>query len=268
MHMFASPYDLVGRYNIEPKVLLHWIEDIRRGYNQYSNDYHNWRHAIGVAQFVYHAMVSEGGTYLNFQDILVVYTAALAHDVAHPGKNSDFLIRTWDPLAITYNDRSPLENMHACTAWEALRKFDFLAEASSETFSREAFRAKLVSAILATDMSSHVAFTDRFTSRMKNKDENPLITDTKADKDKQDRSKSDRRMLLEAFIKAGDLSANAQHFKFQLLCVRDLEEESFKQGDAERSLGMPVSPLFDRQKDSFASTQEFFLGRIVRGLFE
>jgi hypothetical protein len=36
------------------------------------------------------------------------------------GVNNDFLVKTKDTLAITYNDRSPMENHHAAAAWSLL----------------------------------------------------------------------------------------------------------------------------------------------------
>ena len=44
------------------------------------------------------------------------YWSALVHDYEHGGLNNDFLIKTYHPLAITYNDQSPLENHHAAAA--------------------------------------------------------------------------------------------------------------------------------------------------------
>ncbi len=42
---------------------------------------------------------------------LAVFSAAI-HDYCHKGVNNDFLIKSRDPLAVLYNDRSPMENHH------------------------------------------------------------------------------------------------------------------------------------------------------------
>jgi hypothetical protein len=36
----------------------------------------------------------------------------ILHDFQHGGFSNDFLIQSSDPLAMLYNDRSPLENHH------------------------------------------------------------------------------------------------------------------------------------------------------------
>ena len=40
------------------------------------------------------------------------YWSAVVHDFEHGGMNNDFLIKTSSPLALLYNDQSPLENHH------------------------------------------------------------------------------------------------------------------------------------------------------------
>ena len=47
--------------------------------------------------------------------------SALVHDFEHGGLNNDFLIKTQHPLAIIYNDQSPLENHHVSAASRLLR---------------------------------------------------------------------------------------------------------------------------------------------------
>ena len=69
--------------------------------------------------------------------------AAVGHDLGHPGVNNPFLVepgscgpphlshpasfachdlRTRHELAVTYNDRSPLENMHCSKLFQILRE--------------------------------------------------------------------------------------------------------------------------------------------------
>ena len=45
------------------------------------------------------------------------YLAAIIHDYEHRGVNNDFLIKTSDPLALLYNDASPMENHHVAAAF-------------------------------------------------------------------------------------------------------------------------------------------------------
>ncbi len=47
---------------------------------------------------------------------LATYIAAFIHDFQHGGVNNDFLVKTFHPLAMMYNDISPLENHHLAAA--------------------------------------------------------------------------------------------------------------------------------------------------------
>lgn len=57
---------------------------------------------------------------------LALLMAAIMHDYRHPGVNNGFLVRELNPLAVTYNDASVLENFHAAEGFKLMldRKFD------------------------------------------------------------------------------------------------------------------------------------------------
>merc|ERR1712217_600764 len=170
--------------------------------------------------------------------------------------------------ALLYNDKAPLENMHAHVCFETLHRSgnNFLEHRSDHDY--RLIREKVIDAILATDMAQHFEMVDRFTARMANKELNPFATDTKTDRAKQKTSKGDRRMLLQVFAHTADLGHTCRPWAVHKHLVVLLEEEFFAQGDRERELGLCVMPLMDREKDSAAASQNFFLDKLVRPLFD
>merc|ERR1719163_582964 len=82
--------------------------------------------------------------------------AALAHDVGHPGLNNPFLTEVQHELAVRYNDRSPLENMHCCKLFEIFANMpncQLFSNLQSEQY-REA-RKLIIEVILHTDIIQH-----------------------------------------------------------------------------------------------------------------
>jgi len=75
-------------------------------------------------------------------------------------------------------------------------------------------------------------------------------------------------MLLQVFSHTADLGHTCRPWKVHKNLVVLLEEEFFAQGDRERELGLPVMPLMDREKDSAAASQNFFLAKLVRPLLD
>merc|ERR1740123_430302 len=113
-----------------------------------------------------------------------------------------------------------------------------------------------------------MSFVDRFAARVQNQDTKPFMEDTKNDPETYQASKTDRRLLLEAFLHTADLGHNFKPFDLNKMGVMKLEEEWFAQGDQEEMLGFPVSPNFDRKKDSLAGTQSFFMEAFIRPILE
>lgn len=85
--------------------------------------YHNNFHAADVLQsFHFYCESNEFNRLLLHEDIFAGIIAAAIHDVGHPGNNNNFEVNSKSPLAVTYNDRSVLENFHLATAFRILQR--------------------------------------------------------------------------------------------------------------------------------------------------
>ena len=63
----------------------------------------------------FHTLLHRAGLVPGYVDpltLMACYIAAIVHDLDHRGLNNDFLIKSCDPLALRYNDASPMENHH------------------------------------------------------------------------------------------------------------------------------------------------------------
>merc|ERR1719281_682607 len=69
--------------------------------------------------------------------------------------------------------------------------------------------------------------------------------------------------LPEALLHMGDIGGCCRGWETQLRLGALLEEEFFRQGDEEARLGLPVQPLMNRRRDSFAIGQGFWIPSIV-----
>ena len=88
-------------------------------------------HVASVVQMTHmilcHGGVLQCGAMNSHQHVASIWSAVM-HDFEHGGVNNDFLIKTSSPLAILYNDQSPLENHHlaASTKLFTQDKYRFL----------------------------------------------------------------------------------------------------------------------------------------------
>eukprot|EP00741_Cyanophora_paradoxa_P018630 tig00021072_g17980.t1 len=117
------------------------------------------------------------GARLSDEDKLAAILACIIHDYEHVsgGPASPWpaaIVRAWReqqlprlhfrPLALRYNDRSPLESHHASAAWIALResRHNFL-QGMPKAALRE-LRRTVVDMVLATDMAQHFEVLGNF----------------------------------------------------------------------------------------------------------
>lgn len=155
------------RLNLNRQQVSNWVLAIENTYKD--NLYHTRTHVADVTQSC-HFLISSGGGGMQawMSDIqrLAMILAAIAHDAGHIGVNNAFLVATGHPLAIRYNDQSPLENMHAATAFAAMRKQDQDALSSLNDDDRRAVRKDIIALILGTDNALHFKNLGRLTSKL------------------------------------------------------------------------------------------------------
>jgi CheY-like chemotaxis protein/HD superfamily phosphodiesterase len=253
MYMYKS-LGFFTAYNINPIKLWNLLGVLKKKY--IGNYYHNFRHSMDVTQFAY-TLINDPfiSATLSQAEKFMQLTAALVHDVGHPGVNNNFLIATQDDLAITYNDRSVLENHHSTIAFRLLSKEKYnILEGLNEEQYRE-FRKVVVQVVLATDMASHFAICSKFEGKV------ALGSLTKD-------SAEDRLLLMKVIMKCADINNQTRPFniakKWSHMCIR----EFLSQGDQEKERHIPVSPLMDRDTLNFPKSQIDFINFIVEPLFK
>lgn len=243
------------------------------------NPYHNFAHAVDVLQCIYFFLCQMGllpyadGTpraapskpyrILRPRDIFALLIAAIGHDTAHPGVNNSFLINTSAPLALLYNDISVLENFHAMTLFQLLKKhkFDDMLGGSDSTEYSE-FRKLVITSILATDMALHSDYVTKINEQNQRLEESDPNDWTPA------RCLEERLLFCSGLIKCADISNVARPFPRAFEWAQILIEEFASQGDLERELGMPVLPMNDRSKIILEDSQIGFIKFVALNLFQ
>uniref|UniRef100_A0A0G4HHK7 Phosphodiesterase n=1 Tax=Chromera velia CCMP2878 TaxID=1169474 RepID=A0A0G4HHK7_9ALVE len=242
--------------NVNRQVALSFLSEIQRRYRP--NTYHNAQHGADVCHSALW-LSNAVGVFERISAIeqLALLVAGLCHDVGHPGRNNAFQVATGDSLAITYNDVAVLENMHASQTFEVLGLAGCQLTKNLSLADRKAFRSFVIELILETDMSRHFESIAKFKVRR----QTPEFS--------LEKRPEDRYHAAKMCIKAADIGHAAkgwtQHYAYSLAVT----EEFFAQGDRERALGLPISPLCDRAKQAeLPQSQAGFLQIVCLDLFK
>ena len=136
----------LSRHDCDERKFQSFIRAVQRGYN--ANPYHNFMHGVMVLHIAFYTVcTAKRAKGLTSLDILALKTAALCHDIDHPGWNNDFEVNSSSDKALLYNDVSVLENHHAAFLFSALLKkpdLDFIAKLAVDA--RREFRKVVISA--------------------------------------------------------------------------------------------------------------------------
>ncbi|KAK9806640.1 hypothetical protein WJX73_003268 [Symbiochloris irregularis] len=235
--------NLFERVKLDEVVFMDFLRKVELGYQQ-SNPYHNALHAACVLQHTNLLIFAPGGLLelgvVEAQLASAMLLAALCHDVGHPGVTNDFLIQTSDPLAILYNDKSPLESHHAAFSFRLMMEDDHLFKFRGASPDRVALRATITDLILGTDMKQHFHLHTLLQNVVQaGMDKPPQLSAL---------TPAHRLVIMQCVLKCADLGHLALPLHLHLHWASRIQEEFFCQGDQQARLGLPVTPINDRSK--------------------
>lgn len=113
-------------------------------------------------------------TSLGLHDLFIIYIAAIGHDVGHPGFTNLFMNNAATPLSVVFDGKSALEQMH-CQLLLRVMRHHGLGRLLDDPKCGVQNRKLLWETVLATDMSVHDAFMQRFQDLIAQRGENTLM---------------------------------------------------------------------------------------------
>mmetsp|Transcript_50869 Transcript_50869/g.147680 ORF Transcript_50869/g.147680 Transcript_50869/m.147680 type:complete len:488 (+) Transcript_50869:158-1621(+) len=251
-----------SKFDIAPEKAQCFLRRVELGYgSEQAIPYHNNVHAADVTQSV-HALLCDIGlsACLDPFSCFTLLLSAAIHDMGHDGRNNSFHTSMQDDLALTYNDCSILENYHASQAFRLLSgepEANLLSSLGRERLA--CARKQMIEAVLGTDMAHHFSKVGAFKEFVEKLDDDP-----KSWLENAEAMASLRVMILHA----ADISGPAKTLDLADRWAALLSQELFAQGDEEKRLQVPVSPLCNRETTKFAGSQVSFIRFIVQPTFQ
>jgi hypothetical protein len=211
---------------------------------------------------------SEAKEFLTATQQLWLLVAAVAHDIGHLGVNNQFLVETGHVYALTYNDRSPLENFHCASLFKILREptTNIFHEAPKDAF--QIARKGIVGAILATDMMAHHGMVQELSLFYEVNSHLLALGVSNPATVEMLREPASVQLVSNTLLHFSDLGNPMKPwdlcFTYAQLCL----DEFFAQGDVEKEKGIPVQMLNDRDKVNFPNSQIGFIEFVILPLAE
>mmetsp|Transcript_79888 Transcript_79888/g.125970 ORF Transcript_79888/g.125970 Transcript_79888/m.125970 type:complete len:949 (+) Transcript_79888:286-3132(+) len=252
-----------GYVNTDAEVatLRRFIECVESEY--YPQIFHNFSHAVDVLHALARTMrIIESQQFLMELEQFALLIAAVSHDLGHPGVNNAFLCETGHELALQYNDRSPLENMHCAKLYAIVKNKEVNVFANLSREQYKEVRTFCIETILHTDMIGHNAMVKELQLVYEVKSEifatsnegrnNPAVAEVF--------NQADTKILvMNNLLHSADVSNPCRTWEVCYPWAMQVLEEFFSQGDQEKQLGVPVGFLNDRDKLNRPNSQIGFL---------
>ncbi|XP_065303545.1 uncharacterized protein [Dermacentor albipictus] len=252
VHLFHE-YGFLSTFNLDAVRVWRCFNLIDAGYHS-NNPYHNSVHAADVTQAMHCFLLEDKiREHMNPVEAMASLIAAVTHDLDHPGVNQPFLIATSNHLAALYNNFSVLENHHWRSAVSCLRQSGIFDHLPTSVW--DEIEEQIRSLILATDITRQQEFLSRFKRYLENN-----VLDM-ADKEY-------RHFILQIALKCADLGNPCRPWDISHRWSLQVCKEFYRQGDFEKRLNIPVTPICDRERTTVAKIQADFFKFVVSPLFE
>ena len=258
-------YSIMDTFEVKQTTLQNFIVAVSKNYRP--NPFHSFYHAVAVLHVSFMMLSTVGcDQFLQERDVFAVLTAALCHDLDHPGTTNDFQKASLAPLALLYNDRSILENHHAATAFKIMQSDEnnILDGCGRDDFAY--IRKLIIELILKTDMANHFDMV----KKMQIVADSDSCDDVKGAQFQRDND-AHRLEVAGLVVHCADLS-NPVYPTFDMTqqwCFRVCEEFS-QQAEKEREIGLPVTSFMEglTNEYSIAKLQIGFVNYVILPLWK
>ena len=222
---------VLEKIRMKQNVCDNFLKELDAGCLETKNTpYHNSVHALDACQTLHMFLKNKLTDVLDLSplEVLGALVAALTHDFKHPGCSNQFMIQTQSELAMLYNDKSPLENMHLAEAFKMLngpKNCNIFETLDANDYAT--VRSVIIHMVLGTDMNEHFANLATFDTQCLDRGVSNVPADYELN----------RMLILKMGLHVADISSATKATPVYMQWHSRVMEEFFAQGDRERELG-------------------------------
>lgn len=264
--LFNSQFGVAYHFVAE-EGFMQFVHNVEANYKDVP--YHRFHHGVDVLFTVFRLLqITHAGKWTGEIEQYALLVSSLCHDLGHFGRTNQFLVEINHELALRYNDKSPLENMHCAMLFQLCQHTDTDVFAYATPEQQKEARKIAIAAILHTDNVHHFDMVKDVSAVYEMEsalcDSQALSPDviTQAYRERILQGKN-KMMWFQLFLHFADVSNPLKPFDICMSWAWRVLDEFFDQGDEEKDLGIPVGMLNDRDKVNRPGSQHGFINFLV-----
>jgi len=230
------------------------------------NPFHNFPHGVDVLYSCCRFMnLIQANYFIAETEQFWLMIAAISHDVGHLGVNNQYLVETSHELAMKYNDRSPMENMHCAKLFQIATDPEANIFTLLEKSVFKEMRKGMITAILHTDMTKHFEMIKEMSLLYQM---NTDAFETLCPSSVVSSSQYNIQLVLNSVLHFSDIANPMKPWELAYKLANLCLDEFFAQGDKEKQAGIPVQMLNDRDKVNRPNSQVGFIEFVILPMCE